>query len=54
MLSEVSCLVGFINEGGVDGWVCYLYNVMGLWLLSECVCDWECSGEIVVLLELFV
>ncbi|WP_159499875.1 rhamnulokinase family protein [Microbacterium sp. 18062] len=29
------------NEGGVDGRVRFLHNVMGLWLLSESVRRWE-------------
>ncbi|MGE3192282.1 MAG: FGGY-family carbohydrate kinase [Microbacteriaceae bacterium] len=33
-------LANFTNEGGVDGRVRYLKNVMGLWLLSECVREW--------------
>jgi rhamnulokinase len=49
VLSEASRLAGFTNEGGVDGRVRYLHNVMGLWLLSECVRDWERSGESVSL-----
>ena len=31
----------FTNEGGVDGRVRFLHNVMGLWLLSESVRAWE-------------
>lgn len=54
VLSEASRLAGFTNEGGVDGRVRYLHNVMGLWLLSECVRDWERSGETVALPELLV
>ena len=52
VLSEASRLAKFTNEGGVDGRVRYLHNVMGLWLLSECVRDWERSGEAVSLPEL--
>ena len=52
VLSEASRLAGFTNEGGVDGRVRYLHNVMGLWLLSECVRDWERSGESISLAEL--
>jgi rhamnulokinase len=44
VLSEASRLAGFTNEGGVDGRVRYLHNVMGLWLLSECVRDWQDDG----------
>ena len=52
VLSEASRVARFTNEGGVDGRVRYLHNVMGLWLLSECVREWEKSGETVSLPEL--
>ncbi|MBT2516814.1 rhamnulokinase [Streptomyces sp. ISL-90] len=42
----------FTNEGGVDGRVRFLHNVMGLWLLSESVRQWERDGEAVDLPEL--
>ncbi|WP_136708238.1 rhamnulokinase family protein [Agromyces sp. H66] len=42
----------FTNEGGVDGRVRFLHNVMGLWLLSESVRWWERDGETVELAEL--
>jgi rhamnulokinase len=45
VLSDASREANFTNEGGVDGRVRYLHNVMGLWLLSECIRDWERSGE---------
>jgi rhamnulokinase len=41
VLSEEGRLANFTNEGGVDGTVRYLHNVMGLWLLSESVREWE-------------
>jgi len=44
VLTEASRLAGFTNEGGVDGRVRYLHNVMGLWLLSESVRLWEEEG----------
>src|SRR4051794_3761565 len=31
----------FTNEGGVDGTVRFLKNVMGLWVLSECLRSWR-------------
>lgn len=40
VLSEPSRVANFTNEGGVDSRVRYLHNVMGLWLLSECVRAW--------------
>lgn len=45
ILSAESRLANFTNEGGVDRTVRYLRNAGGLWLLSECVRDWEESGE---------
>ncbi|WP_255408456.1 rhamnulokinase family protein [Cryobacterium sp. N22] len=45
VLSEASRAANFTNEGGVDGRVRYLRNVMGLWLLSESIRTWERDGE---------
>jgi rhamnulokinase len=41
VLSEASRLGNFTNEGGVDGRIRYLRNVMGLWLLQESLRAWE-------------
>lgn len=40
VLTEAARASNFTNEGGVDGRVRFLHNVMGLWLLSECVREW--------------
>ena len=40
VLSEESRAANFSNELGVDGTVRYLRNVMGLWLLQECLRAW--------------
>jgi rhamnulokinase len=40
VLSEASRLANFTNEGGVDGTIRYLRNVMGLWPLQECMREW--------------
>jgi rhamnulokinase len=45
VLSDAGRLANFTNEGGVDGRVRYLHNVMGLWLLSESVRTWERDGQ---------
>ena len=37
----------FTNEGGVDGRIRLLHNVMGLWLLSETVRGWEREGDVI-------
>jgi len=52
VLSEASRTANFTNEGGVDGRVRFLHNVMGLWLLSESVRTWEESGMTASLPEL--
>src|SRR5690606_15668102 len=52
VLTEASRAANFTNEGGVDGRVRYLHNVMGLWLLSESIRDWERDGSTVSLPEL--
>ncbi len=49
VLSDAGRAAKFTNEGGVDGRVRYLHNVMGLWLLTECVRDWERDGSVVSL-----
>jgi rhamnulokinase len=40
VLTEASREANFTNEGGIDGKVRYLRNVMGLWLLQECLRSW--------------
>ena len=52
VLTEAARLANFTNEGGVDGRVRFLHNVMGLWLLSESVRDWERDGETIDLARL--
>ena len=44
ILTEASRAANFTNEGGVDGRIRYLRNVMGLWLLQESLRTWELDG----------
>ena len=44
VLSAEARAASFTNEGGVDGRVRLLRNVMGLWILSEPVRTWERAG----------
>ncbi|WP_398954005.1 rhamnulokinase family protein [Streptomyces sp. GC420] len=44
VLTEASRAANFTNELGVDGTVRYLRNIMGLWLLQECLRTWEARG----------
>jgi rhamnulokinase len=45
VLTEQSRAANFTNEGGVDGSVRYLRNVMGLWLLTESLRTWRAAGR---------
>jgi len=45
VLTEAGRAANFTNEGGVDGRIRYLRNVMGLWLLSESLRTWERTGS---------
>jgi rhamnulokinase len=44
VLSEASRVANFTNEGGIDATTRYLHNVMGLWLLNECLRVWDRAG----------
>jgi rhamnulokinase len=52
VLTEESREANFTNEGGVDGKIRYLRNVMGMWLLSESIRTWEREGRSVELTTL--
>jgi rhamnulokinase len=49
VLTETSRQANFTNEGGIDGTIRYLRNVMGLWLLQESLRAW--SAELRPLLD---
>jgi rhamnulokinase len=52
VLTEPSRLANFSNEGGVDGTIRYLRNVMGLWLLQESLRAWKAGpGDLTALLH---
>ncbi|HEY9377101.1 MAG TPA: FGGY-family carbohydrate kinase, partial [Jiangellaceae bacterium] len=44
VLSDDARLANFTNEGGVDGTIRFLRNVMGLWLLQESQRAWAAAG----------
>jgi sugar (pentulose or hexulose) kinase len=44
VLTDDARRADFTNEGGVDGTIRFLKNVMGLWVLSECVRAWSDRG----------
>lgn len=43
--SEEARVAGFTNELGVDATVRFLRNVMGLWLLQECLRSWRVTTD---------
>jgi rhamnulokinase len=45
VLSEASREADFTNELGADGTTRYLKNVMGLWVLNECLRNWREQGR---------
>jgi rhamnulokinase len=45
VLTDASREANFTHEGGVDGRIRYLKNVMGLWLLSESMRTWQRLGQ---------
>jgi rhamnulokinase len=49
VLTDAALEARFTNEGGVDGRIRFLHNVMGLWILSETVRGW--NEELAPLLE---
>lgn len=50
ILTEASRAANFTNELGIDGTVRYLRNVMGLWLLQECLRAWNAQHDLAALL----
>ena len=44
VLTDEARAADFTNEAGVDGTVRFLKNVTGLWVLSECLRQWEADG----------
>lgn len=43
VLTEAGRKANFTNEIGIGGSIRYLRNIMGLWLLQECMREWSCS-----------
>jgi rhamnulokinase len=41
VLTDAARRADFTNETGVDGTIRFLRNVMGLWVLGECVREWD-------------
>jgi rhamnulokinase len=52
VLTAAAQQANFTNEGGVDGRIRFLRNVMGLWILQECLRSWGAEGDVPDLAEL--
>jgi rhamnulokinase len=44
-LGDAALAANFTNEGGVDGTIRFLRNVMGLWVLTETLRTWAAHGD---------
>ncbi len=45
IINDLSFKYNFTNEGGREGLITYLKNIMGLWVIQECKADWDKSGN---------
>jgi rhamnulokinase len=52
VVTEDARAANFTNEGGVDGRTRFLTNVMGTWLISETLRQWERDGQPADLVEI--
>jgi rhamnulokinase len=44
--------MNFTNLGGAGGTICFLKNVNGLWILKQCLDEWEKAGKVWAVEEL--
>lgn len=44
IINDQTYVEQFTNEGGVEGSICFLKNIMGLWLVQECRRQWQREG----------
>ena len=45
IINEESMAAEMTNEGGVDGKIRFLKNIVGLWLVQECRRQWAREGQ---------
>ncbi|MHC4997575.1 MAG: rhamnulokinase, partial [Planctomycetota bacterium] len=45
IINDLTFEYQFTNEGGVDGTIRLLKNIMGLWLVQECRRHWQAEGQ---------
>ncbi len=46
LLSAAACETGFTNEAGLDGTIRFLKNLTGLWVLQECMREWQATNPV--------
>ena len=44
IIDDLSFTYNFTNEGGADGGIRFLKNIMGLWIVQECRRQWAAAG----------
>lgn len=47
ILTEECCQANFSNEGALDGRIRLLKNIMGMWVLQQCMQQWDALGKAV-------
>ncbi len=45
IINDSSCALNFTNEGGAEGTIRFLKNIMGLWILQESRRQWKREGK---------
>ena len=45
IINDESCSLNFTNEGGIEGSVCFLKNICGMWLLEQSRKVWKAQGR---------
>jgi rhamnulokinase len=45
IVSEKAKTAQFTNEGGVNGKICFLQNITGLWILQRIMAEWKANGK---------
>jgi rhamnulokinase/L-fuculokinase len=44
IVDDESYKLNFTNEKGINGTVRFQKNIMGLWIVQECICQWQREG----------
>lgn len=44
VVNEKTSAFNITNEGGVDGTICLLKNITGMWIVEQCLAEWRKAG----------